>query len=242
MVSRPISLPIRYYRQYPPVKHLGTAELIEEIRPDRAVFLIIDVYGTGYDEEALDPDMPEPYRSNVQRNRDIVVNRIRPARDAARAAGFPIVYLTNFLKSDTGTHTEWRNHSISTKGVDVLELWKEPNEILQFSRVIAPEEGDPVVKKQHYSGFFETNLEEELRKQNAFHLIAVGFDLRLCLTMTLTDALYRNFRPILLRDCTSTMTYPTQEATEAAYQTGIQFFESNVGYTSTSQAFIEACR
>ena len=104
-------------------------------------------------------EVPEFYRKVADKNRDIVVNHIKPAKEAAKRLGLPIVYVTNYLAPSTNEHNEWRNMSIRTCGVDVLESWSEPNDILKFSKVIAPEEGEYLINKQMYSGFFETHLD-----------------------------------------------------------------------------------
>src|SRR6267378_3573530 len=64
-----------------------------------------------------------------------------------------------------------------------------------------------VIKKQLYSGFFETHLDSLLRSLNARNLVTVGFDSRICLGTTVVDAMYRNYRVIALRDSTATTEY-----------------------------------
>ena len=232
----------RYYRQYPAENPLGAAEELLELPLDETAFLLIDVYGKGFDPDQDLGDVPEMYREAVRKNRQIVVDHIRPSRDAATEAGLPIVYLTNYLAPSTTAANEWRNMSIRTCGVDVLETWPEPNDILAFSDVIAPRPGDHLIKKQMYSGFFETHLDSLLRSLKVRNLVCVGFDLRICLGTTLIDAMYRNYRIVLLRDCTSTGEDP--ETREGGWMnwTGIRFIEANVGYTSTSTDFIGGCK
>lgn len=240
--ARSIHLTGRYYRQYPPGRHLGQAEEPLVLDVDRTVFVLVDVYGRGYDAGSAPGDAPEMYTAAVERNRDIVVDHIRPARDAARALGLPVVYLTNYLAPSTNARTEWRNMSIRTCNVDVLEAWQEPNDILAFSDVIAPGPGDYLIKKQMYSGFFETHLDSLLRSLDAYTLVVVGFDLRICLGTTVTDAMYRGYRVIVLRDCTATGEYPDTEEGQWGTRMGIRHIEANVGYTSTSVDFVRACR
>ena len=239
---RSIELTGRYYRQYPPSAYLGHAEEELELALDETVFLLVDVYGKGYDEDADLGDAPEMYKTAVQRNHDIVVNHIRPAKGAAKALGLPIVYVTNYLAPSTNKKTEWRNMSIRTCDVDVLEAWQEPNDILAFSDVIAPQPGEYLIKKQMYSAFFETHLDSLLRSLGARNLVTVGFDLRICLGTTVTDAMYRGYRIVVLRDCTATGEYPDTEEGQWANRLGIRFIESGVGYTATSREFARACR
>ena len=236
-----LNLTGRYYRQYPPGAHLGHTTDDLELGLDNTAFLLVDVYGKGYDEDGDKGDVPNLYSAAVENNKSIVVDHIRPSKDAAKSLGLPIIYVTNYLAPSTNEGTEWRNLSIRTCGVDVLDSWPEPNDILAFSDVIAPGEGEYLIEKQMYSGFFETHLDSLLRSLGVRNLVVVGFDLRICLGTTVTEAMYRNYRVVVLRDCTSTSEYPETEAGQWANWFGIRFIEANVGYTSTSEAFIQAC-
>jgi ureidoacrylate peracid hydrolase len=182
----------------------------------------------------------------VERARTTVVERIAPAKRAAKAAGLPIVYLTNYLSPGLSEGTEWRNMSLRVHNIDVLETWREPNEILGFSQVIAPQPGEHLIKKQYYSGFHETHLESLLRSFDARNLVVVGFDSRICLATTVIDAMYRNYRVIVLRDGVGTAAEATGSgATEAerdrADEDAVRFIETNVGYSSTCAQWIAAC-
>ena len=236
-----ISLQGRYYRHYPPGKPLGLVEEKIDLGLGDTAFFLVDVYGLGYDADHDIGEVPEFYRKVADKNRDIVVNHIKPAKEAAKRLGLPIVYVTNYLAPSTNEHNEWRNMSIRTCGVDVLESWSEPNDILKFSKVIAPEEGEYLINKQMYSGFFETHLDSLLRTLGVRNLVTVGFDSRICLGTTVIDAMYRNYRVVVLRDCCSTSEYPETEEGGWANWMAIRFIESNVGYTATAEDFVKAC-
>jgi nicotinamidase-related amidase len=236
-----IKLPARYYRDYPPGKPLGYAEEEVTLGLDDTVFLIVDVYGKGFDEDHDLGNAPEFYKQSVEINRDIVVNHIKPAKMAAKRLGLPIVYLTNYLSPALNERHEWRNMSMRTVNVDVLEAWQEPNDVLVFSKIIAPEPGDYLIKKQFYSGFFETHLDSLLHSLGARNLVAVGFDSRICLGTTVVDAMYRSYRVVVLRDCVHTGEYAeTQEGGWANFM-AIRFIETTVGYTSTAEQWLDAC-
>jgi nicotinamidase-related amidase len=128
-----------------------------------------------------------------------------------------------------------------TLDVDVLEAWVEPNEILQHSQIIAPEGTDILIEKQMYSGFFETCLESALRNLQISNLVMVGFDASICLKYTAVDALYRNYRLVVLRDCIRTSEYPETADGEWANFLAIRHIETALGYTATSDDFIVAC-
>ena len=162
-----ISLKCRYYRNYPPQ---GYAEEVVTLPRLNTAFLIIDVYGLGFDQGSSYGEVSELYKTSVDLYRNTVINFIQPAKAAAKRFGFPVIYLTNYLAPSTTSENEWRKMSMRTCGVDVLDEWKEPTDIFRYSKVIAPQEGDYLIKKQHYSGFFETHLESLLKELDTHNL------------------------------------------------------------------------
>lgn len=235
----------RYYRLYPSFTNaLGHATERLALAAEETALLIVDVYGLGHDEDDAvgdDPALTGIYTPDPVIT-DIIRNRIRPVKDAARAAGLPTIYLTNHLSPGLDEGNEWRNMSMRTCDVDVLEAWCEPNPVLAHSKVIAPDDQDVLIKKQMYSGFFETTLDSTLRGRGVRNLVMVGFDSRICLGTTATDALYRNYRVIVLRDCVRTYEFPETAEGEWANFIAIRNIESNVGYTAESAEFISACQ
>jgi nicotinamidase-related amidase len=233
----------RYYRLYPATSPLGEAEEPLELPIDDTVFLLIDVYGKAYEPDLpSDPELPSFYVPGPgDLNAEIVQQRIVPAKARAKAAGLKVVYVTNYLSPGITEDSEWRNMSIRTCGVDVLEAWKPPTPILEHAPIIAPEPGEPVVQKQLYSGFFETHLDSLLRSYGARNLVVVGFDAQICLATTVTEAMYRNYRVIALRDAIRTKEYPETADGGWANFMAVRFIESNVGYTTTTADFMRAC-
>jgi nicotinamidase-related amidase len=243
MTAPTLNITGRYYRYYPWTNPLGEAEDALSLPLDETVFLLVDVYGLahgeGYD---VSPDTPEFYRPTADDPVGrIIRDKIVPAKAAAKRAGLQVVYVTNYLSPGLSEGNEWRNMSIRTCGVDVLTEWIPPTPVLEFAPVIAPEPDEPLVKKQMYSGFFETNLDSVLRGYGAKYLVAVGFDSRICFGTTVTDAMYRDYRVIALRDAIYTSEFPETQAGGWANFLAVRFIEANVGYTSTVDDFIRAC-
>jgi len=219
----------RYYRYYPWTNPLGEAEDALSIPLDETVFLLVDVYGLAHGEGfEMSPDTPEFYKppedDPVGR---IIREKIVPAKAAAKRAGLQVVYVTNYLSPGLSEGNEWRNMSIRTCGVDVLTEWIPPTPILEHAPEIAPEPDEPLVKKQMYSGFFETNLDSVLRGYGAKYLVAVGFDSRICFGTTVTDAMYRDYRVIALRDAIYTSEFPETHAGGWANFLAVRFIEAD---------------
>lgn len=241
--EREIRVSGRYYRLYPTMSDpLGEAEEVLALRTSETAFLIVDVYGRGFEEvEADDSDLPGIYRADSA-DRAIVLDRIRPAKEASKAVGVVPLYVTNYLSPGLNEHSEWRNVSLRCTSVDVLEAWREPSDILAFSSTIAPAEGEVVIPKQFYSGFFETSLDSTLRSLGIRNLVVAGFDARICLGNTVTDAAYRGYRVIVLRDATRTFEYPeTREGGWANFM-AVRYIETNIGYTALTEDYVAACR
>lgn len=236
-----ITLPGRYYRTYPAETPLGHAEEILDLALDRTVFLIIDVYGLGFGDEDVPGEVPELVQQWINDNKDVVRHHIVPAKKAAKNLGLPVVYLTNYLSDALTERSELRRISLRSDGVDLLEVWKEPSDYLGHSKAVAPEGSDYVVKKQHYSGFFDTDLDSILRSHNAYNLVTVGFESRVCLGNTVTEAMYRNYRVIAIRDAIATREEVETADKRWANFLAVRFIETHVGYTCTSDQWVTAC-
>ena len=173
---------------------------------------------------------------------EIVRSAIVPAREAAHRAGLCVVYVTNHLAASTTLASQWTRLWQRTLGDNVLDAWKEPSAALAYLPEIEPGAHDVVVRKQHYSGFFETELDDVLRERAVRDLFIAGFDARICVAATATDALARDYRVIVLRDAIAT-TENSVEAPESrnALAHALRYIEVCVGYTITTRAFVGAC-
>ena len=68
---------------------------------------------------------------------------------------------------------------------------------------LTPQDGDLVVPKHRFSGFFETNLDASLRERGITSLVFTGCTTSICVESTLRDAFFRDYRCLLLEDCTA---------------------------------------
>ena len=68
---------------------------------------------------------------------------------------------------------------------------------------LAPQDSDIVVSKHRFSGFFETDLDATLKKLRVTSLIFTGCTTSICVESTLRDAFFRDYRCLLLEDCTA---------------------------------------
>ncbi len=233
----------RYYRMYPPDEYLGHAEEVLELHLGETAFMLIDVYGLGYSPGEPEPARPALfYKGSTEVERRVMVDHVKPSLEAARAIGMPIVYLNNSNQMVATQQSEFGSVLVRTHGLAVEERWETDPVEFRFSKLVEPGPGEYVVRKQMYSGFFETCLETLLRNLRIKNLIAVGFAANACVLGTLNDALYRNYRIVLLRDCTAAMEYHDTMEDQSITRFIIRHIEAFLGYTSTSAEFVRACQ
>ena len=74
----------------------------------------------------------------------------------------------------------------------------------QILEDLAPQEDDWFVDKSRLSAFFNSNLEGILRALNADTVLFTGVLTNQCVAATSKDAMFRDFKPIVVEDCTGT--------------------------------------
>jgi ureidoacrylate peracid hydrolase len=103
---------------------------------------------------------------------------------------------------------------------------------------LTPQPGDLIVIKHRFSGFFETNLDALLRDLGVTTLVFTGCTTSVCVESTLRDAFFRDYRCLLLADCTAE---PIGHALERSnHDASLFVIQLMFGWVSDSTAFIEA--
>ena len=259
-----INLKTRYYRLFPSTGYLGYGYEDYEAEYGRSAFLVIDVYGLGFH-----PDDPLPayskdghstgerpalawLNSSLHEDR-IIKTALLPALDAAREINLPVIYLNNsapkiglrfsefgkVLKRQLNTDME---HMFAEDEVDPKEYHYGESDHVKISKLLTPRENEYFIRKHVYSGFVGTRLDLLLRYLDIKNLFIVGFSADACLMTTIIDALWRNYKAILLRDCTLANDFPEEQAELLGTQRMVKMMESLYCVSVTSQEFIEATR
>jgi ureidoacrylate peracid hydrolase len=132
-------------------------------------------------------------------------------------------------------------------GADSWKHWLEPDIDLAYEDYLRPLPSERNFPKWVWSGFRDTFLDQHLRAHGIKTLICVGYSLRACFYGTMIDAVYRNYRVVVLRDGVLCPEMPdTEDDTfpEGGWLNRIMLrqVEHLIGYTSTSAEFIAACR
>jgi len=166
-----------------------------------------------------------------------VVPAIARVLATARQVGIPVVHVRMAHRPDLtdagaldGPHR--RKHERMLVGeTDALIEGTWNTEILPELR---PLEGEPVVTKQRYSGFFETELDSVLRRLGARHLVVTGCTTSVCVESTVRDAMFRDYSCLVLEDCVAEPIGP--ENHEASLRT----IELLLGWVGSSAALRDA--
>ena len=209
------------------------------------VFMVVDVYGKGYDEE--DP-IPENLTFGTKElfliEKEIINKRIKPALDIVREKNFKIIYIENrFVPYLVDENSEYGKYCKRFWGVSVKEYFSGDGGLLQYSKVMAPRESEFVIKKRFYGGFTNTEFDYLLQNLGIKNLICVGFTADICLFFTMYEAWTHNYKVVLLRDATLAFE-PTEECVKNLTKTKhtVEFVERFIGHTVTTQEFMESCK
>ena len=181
-----------------------------------------------------------------------VVPTIAGVLAAARQAGIKIIYLKMGFQPDLSDASRpdapiWRVHEGrhvgetvtapdgSSSRVLIHDTWN--TEILDELR---PETGDIVIKKNRYSGFYETELHETLQRLGITDLIVTGCTTSVCVESTIRDASFRDYRCVLLSDCTAEPI--GHDLARSNHDASVLLIELMLGRVASSSALVNALR
>ncbi len=115
-------------------------------------------------------------------------------RDAARAAGTPVVY-TNVVYQEGGT-----DGGVFYRKVPALEVFVAGNPLGGWPARLEPADNELVITKQYPSAFFGTSLAATLTASDIDTLIITGLTTSGCIRATCVDAMSHGFVPIVVSD------------------------------------------
>ena len=179
-----------------------------------------------------------------------VIEPIGRVLDGARAAGLSIVYLkmgyradlSDLGAADSVNRTRHLHFGVgqpvpSPDGTEgrhlVRDTWNT-----QIVAELTPAPQDLVVYKTRFSGFYETALDEELRRRGIRFLIFTGCTTSICVDSTVRDAMYRDYLPILLSDC---MNEPIgNDLARSNHDASLLAAELLFGWVTDSKRFLSA--
>lgn len=172
-----------------------------------------------------------------------VIDNINTAVAAARAAGMLIIWFQN----------GWDDQYVEAGGPgspnyhksNALKTMRQRPELqgkllakggwdYQLVDELTPQEGDIVLPKPRYSGFFNTPLDSILRSRGIRHLVFTGIATNVCVESTLRDGFFLEYFGIVLEDATH------QAGPAFAHQAALFNIETFFGWVSDVESFYHA--
>lgn len=113
---------------------------------------------------------------------------------AARQAKLPIIYTKEVHRKEM---VDFGRELDGTEPIHCLETWSGT----EIDSELAPIEGEFVITKRRYSGFFGTDLEILLRGLKVDTLVLMGTMTNVCVHYTAVDAHQRDYHFHVIEDC-----------------------------------------
>ncbi len=172
-----------------------------------------------------------------------VIEQTGKAIEAARHAGVPVFFLQNgwdakYLEAGGPGSPNWH------KSNALKAMRKRPELAGQLLAkggwdyaiidALTPQEGDIVVAKPRYSGFFHTNFDSLLRSRGIRNLVFTGVATNVCVESTLRDGFFLEYFGIVLSDAVG------QAGPEFVHQAALWNIETFFGWVSTVGEFTAA--
>jgi ureidoacrylate peracid hydrolase len=215
------------------------------INPERAALIVIDMQndfgspGGMFDRAGVDI-------SGIRH----AIEPTKRAIAAARKQGIPIVYVKMGFRpdlSDAGppgspNRTKHvRIHAGKTiqapdgteSRILIRDTWNT-----DIVSELAPLAGDIVMYKHRFSAFFETELDDILKRLKAEYLIFTGCTTSVCVESTIRDAMFRNYSCLLLEDCTAEPI--GQGLSRSNHEASLLVLQTLFAWISHSEKFIAA--
>jgi ureidoacrylate peracid hydrolase len=169
---------------------------------------------------------------------------------AARAAGVPVVYINEELRSDLSdlatVESPHRRMALrmcfgrqmttpdgQTGRIRIENTWNT-----KVLSELAPQENDIVVIKRRWSGFYKTDLEARLRGLGVQYLVVTGCTTTVCVESTIRDAAFRDYACVLPADCTGQPA--VGDPRSSTHDTSLLIIARHFGWVTSSQNILSA--
>jgi ureidoacrylate peracid hydrolase len=118
---------------------------------------------------------------------------------ACRTAGIPIIWTTHGTHGAVDAGPFFNLRPLLKDGGLRIGTWG-----YELADAMDADDSDWIVAKYRHSAFFETNLDLSLRALKADTVLITGVLTNQCVGATTKDALYRDYKPIVVEECTGT--------------------------------------
>lgn len=140
-----------------------------------------------------------------------VITQTAKAIAAARKANMPIVFFQNGWDNKyaeaggPGSPNWYKSNALKTmrKNPELMgTLLAKGTWDYELVDELSPQEGDIVIPKTRYSGFFNTNLDSMMRSRGIRNLVFTGIATNVCVESTLRDGFFLEYFGVVLADAT----------------------------------------
>jgi ureidoacrylate peracid hydrolase len=179
-----------------------------------------------------------------------VVEPISKVLESASRVGVKIIYLKmGYLPDLTDAGALDSPNRIKQSRMRVGEAMRAPDgtesRILirdtwntDIVRELKPQPDDIVLYKHRYSGFYQTDLDNVLKRLNVKYLVFTGCTTSVCVESTVRDAMFRDYSCLLLEDC---MAEPIgHDFARSNHEASLLVVQALFGWISRSDQFLEA--
>jgi ureidoacrylate peracid hydrolase len=188
-------------------------------------------------------------------NISAIQKAIEPTREvlsAARRTGIKIIYLKMGFQpdlsdiGDSGSPTRERHLRIGAGQPCIASDGRQGRFLIRDTwntdviDELRPHPKDVVVYKCRFSGFYQTELDDILRRLGIRNLIFTGCTTSVCVDSTIRDAMFRDYRCILLADCVGEPI--GDEFSRSNHEASVLTIQTVFGWVSNSERFESALR
>lgn len=179
-------------------------------RAGRTAIVVVDMVGDMFRQPALAQQRPA------------LVAAINGLTAAGRRYGARVIWIRQEYAPDlSDAPLEYRRRNIRSTIADTPGA-----ELLPELEVAPP---DQVVVKKRYSGFFGTDLDDQLRHGQVGQLVLAGVNTHACVRTTAIDAYQRDYDVVLVRDCVGS--YDSQH-----HDVSLRYMDERIGRVVSLQA------
>ena len=208
-----------------------------EIIPERTAFLITDMQnsfcrpGGLFQQNGVDISGAVP-----------VIKTIARLKEELQDCGMAFIYLQHTYRPDLldggGAFSPNRVKAPSLRTMEARPELRgrflvEGSWDWQIVDELTPGPGDMVIKKQRYSGFCGTILDNYLRSLGITHLLFTGVATNICVESTAREAFFREYWPILIEDGMN------HAGPDFNRQATMWIMENHFGWVTSSQEVIK---
>lgn len=198
-----------------------------DINAEQKALIVIDMQNAFCDKRG--------FMTQLGLNVDQCIAAVEPTRrviERCRQLDIPVIYTRYWLRpdyKDAGLFEQLFPGSHQVQAM-VRDTWDA-----EIFDALKPEPGDFIVDKQRFSAFFETNLDLLLKGLGTSMLVVTGVTTNICVESTVRDAMFRDYKVVVLEDCTG--------AVDDLMQKGaIHSFRYGFGDVISSEKFVGSVR